>query len=304
MLTALETLPTIQGKADPTGSRSGTTKVAGDLWTLVLLDGDFDGSFTGASDWWGFMPASNVDNPNPNKLFEGNAPCWRDASKAWKLLGVRADGTAVLAPFAQAPSVEAYLRARAERVEVGRWFPKFEAGRDDFVRAQGLDATREKAAKPFSWRHALTLADAKALAKAAGLPLLVDFEADWCIWCKRLDWIIYPDREVADRLAKFTAVKINVELDPTLGFQSIDGLDGKKWDGMPAIGVFDADGRPVSFKPTWDKAKSETVDHIDGFKKPEEFAAALDAAFAAVSQSRTTGGDGGTVAPAMDGEPK
>ncbi len=307
VLTALETLPTIQGRADPTATLSGTTKLAGDPWTLVLLDGDFDGSYTGASDWWGFMPTSAVDNPNPSKLFEGDAPCFRNASKAWKLLGVRADGTAVLAPFARAPSVEAYLAARSERIEVGRWFPKFEAGRDEFVRAQGLDTTREKTAKPFHWRYALTLADAKALAKVEGRPLLVDFEADWCVWCKRLDWIVYPDREVAERLAKFTAVKINVELDPTGGFQSIDGLDGEKWGAMPAIGAFDAEGRPVPFKPTWDKAKSETVDHIDGFKKPHEFAAALDALYAAVTGSRTAGGSGGgggTVAPGMDAEPK
>ena len=73
---------------------------------------------------------------------------------------------------------------------------------------------------------------------------------------------------------------------------------------MPAVGVFDADGRPVTFKPTWAKAKTDLVDHIDGFQKPEDFAAALDAAFEAVSQSRTAGGDGGAVAPAMDGEPK
>lgn len=314
VLSALETLPTIQGKADPTASRSGTAKVAGDPWTLVLLDGDFDGAYTGGADWWAFMPSSSVDNPNPSKLFEGDSPCWRDASKAWRLLGVRADGTAVLAPLSPAPSVEAYLRARCERVEIGRWFPKFEAGRDEFVKAQGLDATRALAGQPCRWRHALTLDDAKALAKAEGKPLLVDFEADWCVWCKRLDWIIYPDGEVADRLAKFTAVKINVELDPTGGFQSIDGLDGEKWGAMPAIGVFDADGRPVSFKPTWARAKAELVDHIDGFKKPEEFVAALDAAYAAVSEGRMAGGAGGagangTVtpgppAPGMDGDPK
>lgn len=314
VLTALETLPTIQGKADPTGSRCGTTKLAGDPWTLVLLDGDFDGTYTGGADWWGFMPSSAVDNPNPSKLFEGNSPCWRNASKAWRLLGVRADGTAVLAPFAKAPSVETYLRERCERVETGRWFPKFESGREEFVRAQGLDVTRPLAAEPCRWRHALTLADAKELAKGEGKPLLIDFEADWCVWCKRLDWIVYPDREVSARLAKFTAVKVNVELDPTGGFQEIDGIDGEKWGAMPAIAVFDAEGKPVPFQPTWARAKADLVDHIDGFKKPEEFAAALDAAHAAfVADRAASGGAGpradgtqapGPLAPGMDGEPK
>jgi thiol-disulfide isomerase/thioredoxin len=304
VLTAVETLPSIQVSADPASSRSGTTKVAGDPYTLVLLDGDFDGRYTGAADWWGFAPSSSVDSPtNPSRLFEGDRPCWRGASRAWKLLGVRPDGTAVLAPFAQAPSVEEYLRERAERVDRQRWFPKFEAEREDFVRAQGLDASRPTAPQPVRWRYALSLADARVLAMAEGKPLLVDFEADWCVWCKRLDWIIYPDAQVADRLARFTAVKVNVELDPVASFQDIVGADGKGWGGIPAVGVFDGDGRPVTFKPVPDDPKCEVVDHVGRFNKPEYFAAALDAAYEA-ARARMAGGGGGAVAPGMDGGTK
>ncbi len=304
VLTAVETLPSIQATADPSGSRYGTANVAGDPYALVLLDGDFDGSYTGASDWWGFAPAASVDSPtNPSRLFEGNRPCFRGANRAWRLLGVRADGTAVLAPFAKAPPVEDYLRERSERVDRTRWFPKFDADREEFVRAQGLDPARPTAAEPVRWRYALSLADARTLAMAEGKPLLVDFEADWCIWCKRLDWIIYPDREVAARLARFTAVKVNVELDPVASFQAITGADGAGWGGLPAVGVFDGDGSPVSFKPTWEHPKTEVVDHVDGFKKPEAFAAALDGAYEAV-RARTAGGGGGAVAPGMDGGTK
>ena len=41
---------------------------------------------------------------------------------------------------------------------------------------------------------------AKKKARDARKPLLVDFEADWCVWCKRLDYYTYPDREVASEV--------------------------------------------------------------------------------------------------------
>lgn len=303
VLTAVETLPSIQGIADPTGSRCGTTKVAGEPWTVVLLDGDFDGAYTGALDWWGFAPSDAVVDPNPNRLFEGDQPCWRASTKAWRLLGVRADGTAVIAPLAKPPPVEDYLHARSERVEGGRWFPKFESEREEFFRGQGIDPARPQAKTPTHWRHALTLEEARAIARAEGKPLLVDFEADWCVWCKRLDWAIYPDQEVAQRVERFTPVKINIELDPVQSFQAL-AERYPTFGGLPAIAVVDAEGAPVSFKPTWAKAKSEVVDHIDGFKKPDEFAAALDAAWAAVTGKAAPGGAGDTVTPAMDGGSK
>ena len=196
---------------------------------------------------------------------------------------MRADGTAVLAPFARAPSVEEYLERRSERVDVGRWFPKFEVDREEFMKGQGVDVTRPRAASPVAWRHALTFEDARALAKAEGQPAAGRLRGRLVrlVQAARLGRV---SRSGGRRTAvsKFTAVKVNIELDPTAGFQSIEGVDGQGWGGLPAIGVFDADGRPVRFRPTWNNAKSDVVDHIDGFKRPEEFAAALAAAHEAV----------------------
>ena len=42
----------------------------------------------------------------------------------------------------------------------------------------------------------------RALAAKEGKPLLVDFEADWCVWCKRLDYHTYPDAGVVETLGK------------------------------------------------------------------------------------------------------
>ncbi len=76
-------------------------------------------------------------------------------------------------------------------------------------------------------------------------------------------------------LARFTCVKINNELDPK---KSCNGLG---WRGIPAVGVFGADGKPVVFRmPGRDGKEGPVVDHIPGFQMPQDFVATLDAAHA------------------------
>jgi thioredoxin-like negative regulator of GroEL len=96
-----------------------------------------------------------------------------------------------------------------------------------------------------------TLEGALEVARKGGKPLLIDFEAEWCGFCKKLDRETYTDEQVI-RLVReyFVAVKVDVDKEPELE---------KKFNiqGLPTL---------VFLSPSGDE-----IARIEGFRPPELF---------------------------------
>jgi len=96
-------------------------------------------------------------------------------------------------------------------------------------------------------------------ARDEGKPVLVNFYADWCVWCKRLESTTLRDAKVASVLQnKVVPLSLNV-----------DG-DGKELsneyqvDGLPTIIVLDAGGQEIGRIPGYMPPDS-FLERVEGF---------------------------------------
>ncbi len=107
------------------------------------------------------------------------------------------------------------------------------------------------AAGGIKWEH--NFDEALKKAKASNKPMFVDFWAEWCTWCHRLDKTTYVDPAVVARSEEFVAVKINTEASkkeemvalrydvqnlPTIAFLSPGGHLVMRLNGFQGPGQF------------------------------------------------------------------
>lgn len=119
------------------------------------------------------------------------------------------------------------------------------------------------AAAPTAWEK--DLGEALAAAKAAGKPVLVDFGAAWCGWCKKMDAETFTDPGVADLMGRFVCVKVDADARKDLVKQY-----GVK--GLPTILLLDAEGqvvRKVSGFLGAERFGEELRRALDGNKEPQ-----------------------------------
>jgi len=89
------------------------------------------------------------------------------------------------------------------------------------------------------WEHRFDEALKKA--KAARKPIMVDFWAEWCAWCHRLDQTTYVDPVVVKMSEDFVAVKVNTEG----GRKEIEIALRYSVSALPTIVFLSPEGRQV-----------------------------------------------------------
>jgi thiol-disulfide isomerase/thioredoxin len=97
-------------------------------------------------------------------------------------------------------------------------------------------------------------------ARRAGKPLVVDFWAEWCGWCHRLDRTTYADPTVIRRAQEFVAVKVNSE--GSRRELQVSAKYGVR--SLPTILFLSPQGRQLF--------------RVNGFQGPGQFPRTLDAA--------------------------
>ena len=102
--------------------------------------------------------------------------------------------------------------------------------------------------------------EAVKAARQAQRPIMVDFWAEWCSWCRRLDLTTYRDPVVTRLLGDFVAVKVNTEGTP----REVAFAGRYDVTSLPTIAFFSPEGRPLL--------------RLTGFQGPGQFPATLEVA--------------------------
>jgi thioredoxin-related protein len=227
-----------------------TVQVGGEDRVVAVQDKDFDGTYGSAGDLW--TMAKPGDRPASAYAMSGFG---EHRFEAGKNTAIEVAGTKIKVASQDATGPDPKdLAAQRHRAEV-IWSDRFDKEREDFVKAREMDVKRPKTTKPIEWRY-VTFEQALAMAKAEKKPLFVDVMAFWCVWCYRMDYYTYCDQEVAALMTeKYIPVKILQEQDPAKDYDML--MKKMEARGIPAMGVFDAEGN--------------VVHKIGGWMKPEKF---------------------------------
>ncbi len=99
--------------------------------------------------------------------------------------------------------------------------------------------------------------DGLKLAAASKKPVIMDFYADWCGWCRKMETEVFADREVASRLKEnYVCVRLHTDRNPgetikyknhTLSKQEFAMMLGVQ--GLPTLVFLDREGNLITKIP-------------------------------------------------------
>lgn len=232
-----------------------TTAINGVSFTIAWIDTDLDGGPSLGDRWvategphWETLSLANL-------MFLGNHgdEPWYVEGLGLRMMGPVRDGTVNLSLAAEKLTRSAFLAKRAGRIsaEYEEWF---DAERAQFLGQYGIDTERALRNEPLRWYYTFDLKDAQAYAQRLGKPLYVEITSDSCPWCKRLEWLNYKDKEVADLLQGYALVKLYRDLDKERSAEKL-GLEG-----VPYAVVFAEDGQPKHIKQGWSPPSEQAAE--------------------------------------------
>lgn len=96
------------------------------------------------------------------------------------------------------------------------------------------------------------LDEQRAAARAAGRPLMIDFWAQWCVYCKKLDKLVWNDPEVVAEAQRFVTIKVDATAPDDEEMTAIK--EEFQVPGLPRVIFIDSrgeilHGRSAGFKP-------------------------------------------------------
>jgi thiol:disulfide interchange protein len=127
--------------------------------------------------------------------------------------------------------------------------------------AQSWPADAPKTARPNIYDESLDgtkqITDALAKAKKENKRVLLQFGANWCVWCHKLHRLFEADKTISEKLkSDYVVVLVDVNKGHN---QEVDAKYGKPTRfGLPVIVILDSDGKQLTTKDT---AELEEGDH-------------------------------------------
>lgn len=98
----------------------------------------------------------------------------------------------------------------------------------------------------------------RAEAKAAGRPVMIDFWAQWCVYCKKLDKMVWNVPEVVAEAQRFTTIKVDATSPDDDEMTAIK--DEFKVPGLPRVIFIDSRGEIMHGRSTGFKVADEMLD--------------------------------------------